>query len=231
MPFAGFSESTIRFLTELSRNNERTWFEAHAHDLESVVIAPAKVLVVELGARLRELDPKIRAIPRVRGSIKALERRRRFPNREQPPYKACLDVWFWSGPRRAWDNSGFFVRLTPTRLTLAGGMVEFQKETLARYREQLLDDERSAALAMIVRGLRGDGYVVGGESYRRAPRGIPADHPCADLAKHSGVFATLDGEHPPELGSPAFVDFTFNHFSRMAPLHAWLVALGKTKSR
>jgi len=231
MLFPGFSQSALRFLAELSRNNERAWFEAHADELESALIEPAKAFVVALGPRLRELDPKIQAIPRLRGSIKALERRQRFPNREQPPYKECLDVWFWSGPRRAWENSGFFLRLTPTRLILAGGMIEFQKETLARYRQHLLDEERGAALATIVHDLRAGGYFVGGESYKRTPRGVPADHPRAALAKHSGVFATLDGEHPQQLDTPLFVDFAFTHFSRMAPLHRWLVALGATKPR
>ena len=92
----------------------------------------------------------------------------------------------------------------------------------ARYREHLLDDERGAALETIVRDLRAGGYFFGGESYKRTPRGVPADHPRAELAKHRGVFATLDGEHPQQLFSPAFVDFAFSHFSRMAPLHAWL---------
>jgi uncharacterized protein (TIGR02453 family) len=225
MPFAGFSESTIRFLAELSRNNDRAWFEAHGEDFERAVMEPAKALVEALGARLRELDPKIQAIPRVRGSIKAMERRMRFPNRETPPYKDYLDLWFWAGQRRAWDNSGFFLRLTPVRLVLAAGMVEFQKETLSRFRQHLLDDERGTALSAIVGRLRADGYVVGGESYKKTPRGVSADHPRAALSKHGGLFATLDGEHPKELGTPAFVDFTFTHFSHMAPLHAWLVAL------
>ena len=111
MPFSGISESTIRFLAELSQNNDRTWFEAHREDCERAVIGPAKALVEALGPRLRELDPKIHAIPRVRGSIKALERRMRFPRGEVPPYKPYLDLWFWSGRRRTWDNSGFYLRL------------------------------------------------------------------------------------------------------------------------
>ena len=43
-------------------------------------------------------------------------------------------------------------------------------------------------------------------SYRSAP----ADHPRAALLKHGGLFATLDGEHPKELGTPAFESFSFN---------------------
>ena len=225
MPFSGFSESTIRFLAELSRNNDRAWFEAHGEDFERVVMEPAKAFIEVLGARLRELDPKIQAIPRLRGSIKAMERRMRFPNKETPPYKDYLDLWFWAGQRRAWDNSGFFLRLTPVRLILAAGMVEFQKERLLRFRQHLLDDERGTALEVIVGELRAEGYVVGGESYKKTPRGIPPDHPRAALSKYSGLFATLDLEHPKELGTPEFVDFSFMHFSRMTPLHAWLVAL------
>jgi uncharacterized protein (TIGR02453 family) len=225
MLFTGFSERTIRFLAELSENNRRDWFEAHQAECEEVVVAPAKAFVEALRPRLRELDPKINAVPRVRGSIKALERRMRYPNSKRPPYKDHLDLWFWSGARRSWDNSGFFLRLLPDRLVLAAGMVEFQKETLSRYREHVLDQERGSALAAIVEGLRADGYRVVGEAYQRTPRGVPAGHPRAELLKHGGVIATLDGEHPEELGTAAFVDFAFSHYARLAKLHAWLVGL------
>jgi uncharacterized protein (TIGR02453 family) len=226
VPFTGFPETTTQFLAELEQHNDREWFEAHTDVAETAVIAPAKAFVEALGARLHALDPKIHAVPRVRGSIKSFERRRRFAKHPLPPYKPNLDVWFWSGPRRAWDNSGFFLRLTPTRLILAAGMIEFQKETLARYRERVLDPAEGAALTTLVDELRASGYVVGGESYKRPPRGVPADHPHAALSKHGGLFAsTGELDHPSELRTPAFVDFTFAHFARMGALHAWLVAM------
>jgi uncharacterized protein (TIGR02453 family) len=222
---SGFPESTVRFLAELSRNNDRTWFEAHREECEGAVIVPAKAFVEALGPRLRELDPKIQAIPKVLGSIKGLERRMRYPRSKRPLYRDSLDLWFWSGRRRAWDNSGFYLRLTPARLIIAAGMIEFQKERLQQYRRHVLDDARGEALERIVRDLRNEGYFVGGESYKRTPRGVPAEHPRGTLLKHSGVFANLNIEHPKDLGSPAFVDFATAHFSRMAALHTWLVAL------
>jgi len=225
MPFSGFSPDTLGFLAELSQNNERAWFEAHRQEYERFVVEPAKALVQVLGARLRELDPKIQAIPRVRGSIKAMERRMRFPRSKAALYKPHVDLWFWSGRRRAWDNSGFFLRLGHERLSLAAGMIEFQKEALASYRQHVLDDERGAALANIVDDLRSQGCMIGGESYKRTPPGVPSDHPRAALLKHGGLFAVLESEHPQELATAAFVDFCFARCARMAPLHAWLVAL------
>jgi uncharacterized protein (TIGR02453 family) len=225
MPFDGFPERTLRFLVELSQHNEPKWFEAHRNEYESAVVQPAQELVLALGPRLRELDPKIQAVARVRGSIHAIERRRRFARGDQRPFRESLDLWFWSGRRRSWDNTGFFLRLTPSQLILAVGMVELQKETLARYRAHVLDDARGDALVAIVSELRANGYVVGGESYKRTPRGVPADHPRAALLKHSGLFATSNGDHPRELGTAEFLDFAFAHFRNMAALHGWLLTL------
>lgn len=224
MAFAGFQE-TLGFLAELTRHNERAWFESHRDECESAVMEPAKAFVRELGARLQELDPKLQAVPRVRGSIHSLERRRRFPRVDARPYRETLDLWFWSGRRRAWDNTGFFLRLSTTGVVLATGIVELQPETLARYREHVLDDARGSELEAIVAELRDEGYVFAGESYKRTPRGVPADHPRAALLKHGGAFATFTGEHPAELRSPAFVDFAFRHFERMSKLHTWLLPL------
>jgi len=222
--FEGFSERTFEFLVELSRSGDPAWLEERLDDYQRLVVEPAQGLVEALGPRLKALDPEIRAIPRVRGSIKSLERRRRFPKSREPRFRDSLDLWFWSGPRQSWDNSGFYLRMTRTELVLAAGMIEFQKATLTRYRENLLDEAHGAALSAVVEELRARGYVVMGEGYQRTPKGIPADHPRAALAKHRGLFATLTVEHPPELRTPAFPDFLMAHFMSLAPLHAWLVA-------
>lgn len=225
MPFSGFPEDALRFLADLAQHNERAWFEAHQEAYERFILEPAKALVEALGGRLRELDPKLHAIPRLRGSIKSMERRARFPRSTAPLFKPHVDLWFWSGPRRAWDNSGFFLRLGAERLSLATGMIEFQKPALARYREHLLAGSRGAELLDIVRRLRDDGFVVMGEGYKKTPPGIPKDHPCAELSKHRGLFAVMECAHPVELRTEAFVELCYERFARMAPLHTWLVGL------
>jgi hypothetical protein len=67
--------------------------------------------------------------------------------------------------------------------------------------------------------------MVSGESYKKTPPGVPVDFPRAALTRHRGLFATLEAPHPPELETPAFIDFCFAHFAKMNPPHTWIVAM------
>jgi hypothetical protein len=66
---------------------------------------------------------------------------------------------------------------------------------------------------------------VGGETYKKAPRGVATDHPRAALLKHGGLYATWESKHPKELDSARFVDFAAAHFRRMLPIHTWLAGI------
>jgi uncharacterized protein (TIGR02453 family) len=225
MPFTGFPAGTVRFLSGLSRNNDKAWFEAHREDYEEHFLEPARTLVEALGPRLRKLDPEVQAVPKVNGSILRINRDVRF-SKDKAPYKDHLDLWFWSGEEKGWDSSGFFFRLTPKRLMLGAGMHGFAPPVLARYREAVLDSKQGPALEKIVSQLKKKGYDVGGETYKKTPRGIAPDHPRASLLKHGGLHAGWEGPHPKELTSARLVDFAIAHFAAVAPLHSWVSAMG-----
>lgn len=224
MPFSGFPKDTVRFLSGVSRNNDKRWFDAHREDYEQYFVEPARAFVEALAPRLRKLDREVQAVARVNGSIMRIHRDVRF-SKDKTPYKDHLDLWFWTGENRGWDGSGFFFRPTPARLILGAGTHVFGPPALARYRREVLSDKRGAALMTVVAELKRRGYPVGGETYKRVPRGVPPEHPRAALLKHGGLFATWQGQHPKELGSARFVDFAAAHFGRLAPLHAWLAGL------
>lgn len=225
MGFSGFPKNTVRFLAELSRNNDKRWFDAHREDYERYFVDPARDFVEALGPRLKKLDREIQAVAKVNGSIMRINRDIRF-SKDKTPYKDHLDLWFWSGDKRGWDGSGFFFRLTSTGLILGAGTHVFAPPALARYRQDVLHEKRGPALAKVVTGLRSKGYAVSGETYKKTPRGVAADHPRADLLKHGGLYATWESKHPKELGTARFVEFAAAHFGRMLPIHAWLTDVG-----
>src|SRR5262245_44835295 len=141
MSFSGFSKNTIQYLAALSRNNDKHWFDAHRDDYERSFVGPAREFVEAVAPRLKKLDSRIQAIPKINGSIMRIFRDVRF-SKDKKPYKDHLDLWFWSGPKRGWDSSGFFFRLTPNGLILGAGMHVFAPPLLARYRKQALDEKR-----------------------------------------------------------------------------------------
>ena len=92
---------------------------------------------------------------------------------------------------------------------------------LARYREAVLDAKRGTALQKLSAALRDASYTVGGESYKRVPKGAPADHPRAALLKHGGLFGVWEDKHPKELHADGFLAFAEGHYRAFAPLHRW----------
>lgn len=222
--FSGIPKGTLKFLSELSRNNEKVWFDAHREQYEAFFVEPAKALVTALAAPLKKLDPQIHAEPRVNGSILRINRDVRF-SRDKTPYKDHLDLWFWSGAKKGWDNSGFFFRMTDTKLLLGAGLHGFVPPVLARYREHVLDKKRGAELEKVAATLAKRGYKLGGETYKKTPKGIVADHPRAALLKHSGLYSAWEGKHPKELSSAAFVGFVIARYKELLPLHQWLAGM------
>jgi hypothetical protein len=97
---------------------------------------------------------------------------------------------------------------------------------LARYPEAVVDTRRDAALAKVVAKMRDAGFDVGGETYKKTPRGIDGSHPRASLLKHSGLYVGSEGKHPKELGSAALIDFVATRYAAMAPLHEWVRSMG-----
>jgi hypothetical protein len=136
-----------------------------------------------------------------------------------------MDLWFWCGTERGWDTPGFYFRLTSSILTVGTGMHVFTSAGLKRYRAAVLDPKKGAALEKLLEKMRKTGYEVGSESFKKTPRGVPADHPRATLLKYGGLHAGWEGKPPRELHTPGFVDFVAAHFAAVAPIHAWLKAM------
>src|SRR5262245_21602472 len=74
MGFDGFPKETVRFLSDLRKNNDKKWFDAHREEYERSFIGPAKSFVEAIGGRLRKLDADVHAEPRVNGSILRINR-------------------------------------------------------------------------------------------------------------------------------------------------------------
>lgn len=221
--FQGFSKDTVRFFRGLKANNNRAWFESHRELYENAVLAPARAFIETLGARMRAVVPKLIAVPKVNKSLFRLARDTRF-SLDPAPYKTNLGIYFWEGTRSRMECPGLYFQLEPPTIMLGGGYYYFADRALSRYRDAAADPKLGRELAAIAAQIRAwDGWELGGSHYKRIPQGVPAGHPNADLLKHNGLYAGWEGPIPEEFYSAKLIDFCFERYSRLLPLHRWLV--------
>jgi uncharacterized protein (TIGR02453 family) len=220
MSFDGFDRGLVHYLTELRANNERGWFNAHRDEYETLLLEPARDFVEAAGEELRAFVPDVGADPRVNGSIFRIARDARF-SKDKRPYKDHLDLWFWVGDRKR--GPGFWFRLTPEELLLGGGMHRFEPAQLERYRTSVVDDDRGGALRDEVERLQGEGYEIGGQRYKRTPRGFEAPDDRASLLLHEGIFSWVEFSPLPDaVFTEDFPRFVAEHYRPLAPLVDWL---------
>ncbi len=104
----------------------------------------------------------------------------------------------------------------------------FPNRVLAAYREAVSGDKGGVELQAAIAAVRKAGdYEVGGERYKRVPRGFEADHPRADLLRYKGLYASSPPIKAKTLTSGELVDVCFEHAVQMAPIHRWLVRLAQ----
>jgi uncharacterized protein (TIGR02453 family) len=220
--FSGFSQKTEKFWRELKKNNNKDWFDQNRALYDTEVVAPAREFVTAMGARLKKIAPDIRALPQVNKSLFRINRDTRFSH-DKSPYKTHMGLWMWEGAGPRMECSGFYFHLEPPGVMLGVGIHIFPKNLLDTYRDAVADDKTGPALVKILGQIESTGdYGVGGEFYKRVPRGFDPDHPRADLLRYNGLAAYISTKIPEEFYSPALVDWCFKHFKVMAPLHAWL---------
>jgi len=221
--FSGFTKETVRFFKSLRKNNNKAWFDENRETYDRHVLETAKLFVSAMGERLRTIAPRIVAVPKVNKSIFRINRDTRF-SLDPSPYKTNLGIYFWDGNRARLETSGFYFHLEPPDLWLGVGAYMIPDALLGRFRRALVQPKSGAEIAKIVAGIsKMDGTSLGGEHYKRVPAGFDPALPNAALLKHKGLYASFESKIPEEFFSARLVDYCFERYEALAPLHRWLM--------
>ena len=210
------------FLSKLSKNNNRDWFENHREDYKSMFLEPAQEFVLEMGAKLQTIRPNIIAIPKVDKSIFRLHRDVRF-SKDKLPYKTNLGILFWEGDDKKIESSGFYFHIEPKYFFIGGGTYLFSDNMLKAYREALSDKTASEQIVSAKKKMIKLGYQIGGQHFKRLPKGFDENFPHKELLLHNGLYCYIESKNTKELKSNTLLDFCFKHFKAMLPVHSWLV--------
>ncbi len=219
--FTGFPRKTLTFLRSLRANNTKKWFDAHRSDYEEFYVAPAKAFVSAVGPRLAKLVPGIVAKPRINGSIFRINRDTRF-SKDKSPYKDHLSLRFWEGERNT-SASAFFLRISPDELCVGAGCPGSSPAQLKAFREAVADPKTGKSLADIAAKLRKEGCALGGEHYKRIPRGFPDDGPASEFLLYNALYVAMEEKKPGDACAADFIDNCLRRWRPLVPLHRWLM--------
>ncbi|QEG35068.1 DUF2461 domain-containing protein [Bythopirellula goksoeyrii] len=218
--FQGFPADLVKFLGELSRHNNRTWFEANRQRYEDSVRGPALEFIAAMAGPLMKLSPHFAAIPKkAGGSLMRIHRDLRF-SKDKKPYKTNLGIHFRHVAGKDVHAPGFYFHVDPREVFLGAGVWHPDSETLSNIREAIDDEQTAWKRVKGNKAFRAQ-FELGGESLKRPPRGYEADHPLLEDLKRKDHIALCSWDHE-DLLQPTIVQDMIAVFRTTKPYMAFL---------
>lgn len=220
-----FSSETLQFLADLTANNDREWFDENRQRYEDVVREPALEFIRRMAPHITAISEHYVAIDKkVGGSLMRVHRDVRF-SANKTPYKTNIGIQFRHKRGKDVHAPGFYMHVSIEGCFLAVGSWHPDSESLAAYRDRIVQKPREWAAA------RDDAtfnkyFALSGESLTRMPRGYSEDDPHPDDLRRKDLIGVAEIAIDEAMGA-GLVDRASARFSAARPLIGFLCkALG-----
>lgn len=179
---AHFTPALFEFLSELADNNQRGWFDANRDRYRHAVQEPMLRFIADVAEPLRGISRHFVADPRPSGgSMFRIYRDTRF-SRDKRPYKTHAAAQFRHHAGRDVHAPGFYVHIEPGNVFAGAGLWHPPAPTLTAVRGAVVEHpERWKAVT--ADPSFSSMLSLGGDSLKRAPRGVDPGHPLVDDLK------------------------------------------------
>ena len=184
---ARFSSETLRFLGDLKRNNNRSWFAENKERYEDAVKDPALRLIAEFAPELARISPHFRATPR---SLYRIHRDTRF-SREKIPYKTHLGIHFRHDRARDAHAPGYYLHIEPGTVFAGVGIWHPESSALRLIRERIVEDPAGWKRASRAKAFTAT-YELAGDRLKRAPKGFDPEHPLIEDLKWKDYIGVVE---------------------------------------
>ena len=171
--------STLKFLKDLSKHNEREWFQANKGRFVAAqdnVIAFTGQMIGEIAKfddAVAGLDPK--------ACVFRIYRDTRFA-KDKSPYKTNLGCWISPGGRRSM-LPGYYFHIEPGGSFIAGGKHQPDSSELLKIRSLIASNTNEFLKIVESKAFNERFGRLFGESLAKPPKGFDADHPAIGYLK------------------------------------------------
>lgn len=215
-----FSQATFDFLSQLSANNHRDWFETHKQQYEDVVRAPALRFVEDMAPALQVISPHFVADARkVGGALMRVYRDTRF-SKDKTPYKTNIGIQFRHEAGKDVHAPGFYVHVALDEVFAGVGIWHPPAEGLQQIRQAIVDRPDDWLAARDDAGFKAL-FDLYGESLKRPPKGFDKEHPFIEDLKRKD-FLGLAPLSPAMVCADDFIETVESCFQAGEPLMRFL---------
>ncbi len=218
--FEGFPRDCIPFLEELARNNNRNWFNDNKQRYESLVREPALMFIEGMADGLKKISPHFTAIAKKSGgSLMRIYRDTRF-SKDKIPYKTNIGIQFRHELGKNVHAPGFYVHIAADECFIGVGIWHPESDALKAIREFILDNPSSWKDSRQYPPFKKN-FEMAGDSLKRPPRGIPADHELIEDIKRKD-FIALKSFDAKKINEKKFIQFVLSSFDQADPFMHYL---------
>jgi len=176
------NKSTIDFLTKLSRNNNREWFNKN----KNLYVAAHENVLAFVDALLSEMRGHDNIETRnAKDSLFRIYRDIRF-SKDKSPYKT-----YWAGHfKRATKKlrGGYYFQIGPGETMAAGGFFSPDTKDLLRIRKDIEMNFKDWKKMLADKKIANSFGELKGEMVATSPKGFSRDNPAIELLKHKQFY-------------------------------------------
>lgn len=207
--------STFRFLKDLKKNNNKTWFDEHRKQYDNAK-TDFLILIDDLIKAISKFDTPIGNL-KARECIFRINRDIRF-SKDKSPYKNNMAGYFNRGGKKS-NGAGYYVHIEPGKTMAGGGIWMPTSPDLGKIRQEI--DYNFGEWKKITGN---PGFkrvftkgVISDSTLQRPPKGYDENNPAIELLKMKSFVVTRQFTDADVL-SKNFVKELSNTFHTMKPM-------------
>jgi uncharacterized protein (TIGR02453 family) len=209
--------STIRFLKDLKRNNNKPWFDKNRKVYETAKADFARFIQSVIDQHSKK-DPSIKNLL-AKDCMFRINRDIRF-SKDKSPYKSNFGASINKGGRKAMNSAGYYFHLEPGGSFTGGGIYMPMPDDLKKVRQEI--DYNFAGFKKIIgakkfKSIYGDLDKSAEFLLSRVPKGYQPDNPAAEYLKLKSYIAMVKVSDT-DLTSKDLVKKTVAAFEALQPI-------------
>ena len=213
--------STIKFLKDLKKNNNKSWFDKNRKVYEEAKADFARFIQAVIDQHAKN-DPSIKNLV-AKDCMFRINRDVRF-SKDKSPYKTNLGASINKGGKKAWNFAGYYFQVQPGRNFAGGGIWMPEPNELKKVRQEI--DYNFTGFKKIIgskkfKSVYGDLDRSPEFLLSRVPKGYEPGNPAADYLKLKS-FVAISFFSDADLGSKDLVKKTVAAFEALQPLISFI---------